>query len=74
MTTHGPVPFNTDPTHLHAHLGHCALARGRLHRLRGAMAAMDAQLQPRFACTLTVLTVLAVVLVGLVMLWRAAAA
>jgi hypothetical protein len=71
MNSHGHVLCDADPTRLQAHLGHCADARGRLHRLRGVMAAMDAQLQPRFVCTLAVLALL---LVGLALLWRATAA
>lgn len=44
-----------DPTHLHAHLGHCAAARGALHRLRGALAVVDSWVQPRFLSTLAAL-------------------
>ncbi len=65
-----PTP-DADPTRLPAHLSHCASARGRLHRLRGLAAAVDAQLQPRFLCTLAALALL---LAGLSMLLSAAGA
>jgi hypothetical protein len=48
-------PLAIDPTGLTAHLGQCAAARGRLHRVRGALAAMDGLVQPRFLSTLLLL-------------------
>jgi hypothetical protein len=71
MTPPQGLQPDADPTHLQAHLGHCARARGPLHRLRGLMAAVDAQLQPRFLCTLAALALL---LAGLSMLLSAAGA
>lgn len=58
----GSVPPLTDPTRLTAHLGHCAAARGRLHRVRGALAAVDGLVQPRFLSTLLLLALAAVAL------------
>ena len=44
-----------DPTHLQAHVGHCAVARGALHRVRGAFEVVDAFVMPHFLSTLAVL-------------------
>ena len=51
-----PAP---DATRLTAHLQHCAAARGRLHRMRGVLAAMDGLVQPRFLSTLMALALAA---------------
>lgn len=48
---------------LRQHLQHCAFARGRLHRLRCAIEALDDFLAPRFVSTLGAMTLL--VLAGL---------
>ena len=37
---------------LQAHVQHCAMTRGRLHRLRCAVEAIDAFFAPRFVTTL----------------------
>jgi hypothetical protein len=63
------APPPTDPTRLTAHLGHCAAARGRLHRVRGALAAVDGLVQPRFLSTLLLLALAA----GALLLLTAAA-
>lgn len=57
---------DADLAQLPAHLGHCARVRDPLHRLHSLATAIDAQLQPRFLCTLAALAVL---LVGLSVLW-----
>lgn len=57
----GPQP-SADPTRLTAHVGHCAAARGRLHRVRGALAALDGLAQPRFLSTLLLLALAAAAL------------
>ena len=64
-------PVAADPTHLQAHLGHCAAARGRLHRLRGSLAAIGGLLQPRFLSTMAGLVL---ALAVLALLWSTVAA
>lgn len=54
-----------DPTRLSDHLGQCAAARGRLHRLRGAVAAVDGLVQPRFLTFLVLLVLAGAALVQL---------
>lgn len=71
MSTHPGGPDAADPTHLQAHLSHCAAARGRLHRLRGTMAALGGLLQPRFLSTMAGL---ALALAALALLWSTLAA
>ena len=56
----GPTtPQVPDPTRLTAHLAHCVAARGRLHRVRGALSAVDGLVQPRFLSTLLLLALAA---------------
>ena len=56
-----------DPTQLQQHLAHCMAACSRLHRLRGAVEAVDAFLSPRFVSTL-----LALALTAAAVTWLAA--
>ncbi len=62
MTVHSVRPDLGDLRH---HLQECARARGRLHRLRCAVEALDAFLAPRFVTALAV--VATIVLASLVL-------
>ncbi len=52
------APLAADPTRLDAHFVHCLGANSSLHRIRGAVEAIDALLLPRFLSTLVVSTLL----------------
>ena len=69
MNTHVPsllfTTTTTDPTQLQLHLGQCAAATGRLHRLHGALESIHAFVTPRFVSTLLVLSLTAAAVVWL---------
>ena len=56
------VFYPSDPNDLYLHLQQCADARGRLHRLRCVVEAIDGLVAPRFVTTLGVTTLLMVAL------------
>lgn len=52
------ISYPSDPNDLNLHVQQCADARGRLHRLRCVVEAIDGLVAPRFVTTLGVTTLL----------------